>query len=1146
MPMTFSDSCLHPFVGRDEIITRFKARLDYFRLFIYEGIAGIGKTSLLFRLAHETQSIGITNTVYLKLNPGEGIHSIVSRVESHFRGGPVSAYDVQGDPFARLVGVLHAKRAVLILDGLQYVRSDDMPMLARTFHVKEGDYRVLGATSADLGLSAVDRIGVHHERLGALTRHDVTAILKGAGIQGAALASWIADAGRGGCSAHPLTLRYMLALGHGALPPDTFLKKYSARSITAFRALLDLWLDRFDPGHITLLENLSRIGVPIRLSVAQEIFGAELDVLIQRGLVDVWNDDVQVHVLVAQYFAARGCATSDIVAAVAAHLRARAVNASEPMALIRAGELLAQAGSIDEAIDTLASGWESIRDLDFLEAYLKALALIPADAIGKTRLQVLSAKARMRQGQPSAQTLQEMTAFAQEKDPWTRAHALGALTYLYSEQGDDHRVLDVFSALEKVSDAPELLLPAGSLAAVAMLRVGDVSRAERLAQSLLVRLREGHQSERAGELHRLLARVYEQEGRLDLAIREASHAVAAFEAAGDYYHAATAQGFVGDLHRAEGAFEQAKEAFKAFRTLAVQCGDRNLIHIAGLADAWVSLDIGDLTHAAQQIETVENDMGVTPSGRLKRYLLTARALLEAGRGRHRIAADALDAVVRMWSKAGQHQIADYLRAQQVRSLIACDKIDEAEQIITSSLHRLDERVAAPRVATFLREQALIRLRRKEVPAALGDLSRARELFAKSHQRGEEALTLHRIARAAVEEGNLVLGEKSATEALELAHAIKHARAIALALEVQGRIALMRGQSKKAVEACEESLQALKKLGDALGALHVGESLLRAYIATGDLTEVLRLGPRVREEAERLEVREVRVRSIVLTGVALLRRERTEAAAKCFKELPERAFSPWTRALMWRFGEALAATAQDHALVLDRRERWVNALRKLPVERQGFALQALELLYLPPRHRCQLRTASTSRVLGTEQLGWLQPQGFELLVDLVNQRVMDGEHAMPLQDVPEDARALLAHLVVAVPSAVRFEAASEALYGDADKDVADKRIRAAFKLLQKATKGVRRLQFTADHHEVKLLPPKNYGFVLPTWLALPQITGVQQQLVELMSQHATVSLQMVQESCVLSRTAARKELDSLMHAGVIETVRDGRGQVYRLV
>src|SRR5204863_1506000 len=88
------------FFGREEYVARFKARLDYFQLFLYEGIPGIGKTALLFRLAKEARHGGFAGAVYLPLWPGETIASIAARAESRLLAAH-SRSDVSRDPYTR-------------------------------------------------------------------------------------------------------------------------------------------------------------------------------------------------------------------------------------------------------------------------------------------------------------------------------------------------------------------------------------------------------------------------------------------------------------------------------------------------------------------------------------------------------------------------------------------------------------------------------------------------------------------------------------------------------------------------------------------------------------------------------------------------------------------------------------------------------------------------------------------------------------------------------------------------------------------------------------------------------------------------------------------------------------------------------------
>ena len=94
--------------------------------------------------------------------------------------------------------------------------------------------------------------------------------------------------------------------------------------------------------------------------------------------------------------------------------------------------------------------------------------------------------------------------------------------------------------------------------------------------------------------------------------------------------------------------------------------------------------------------------------------------------------------------------------------------------------------------------------------------------------------------------------------------------------------LINDDPEKALEAGREAMQALRKLGDDLGTLYTSENLLRAYIINGDLSNAIRLGPRVGAHAERVEIREVRIRAIILTGIALLKKGKLDAAKRCFR------------------------------------------------------------------------------------------------------------------------------------------------------------------------------------------------------------------------------------------------------------------------
>lgn len=1130
------------FVGREDYVARFKARLEHFRFFLYEGISGIGKTSLLLRLAKETRAAGMAHALYMPVFPGEGVSSILARLECRLQGGGRVNLDQQGDPYARLVDLLDTRRIVLVLDALQNLRREDLPALVRIFYrAKTGHYRVLGGIRGDPGFSAMDRAQLHLERVGALTAAEVTELAAHFKVDGEPLALLQADAARGGAVGQPLTCRYLLALCGNHMPPKEFLDSQSARSVHAFKAFMPLFLPHIVPNDVAVLAGLARLGMPVAKEAAVAAWGSAAEHVLRRGLADIIDGDIYVHHLVSQCFTDATAVQGDAAQALAAHLQGRAMQLGEPLAAIRAAEVLAHAGFTETAVDSLASSWEWARDPGFREAYLKALATVPVSAGMAGRLRLLAAQARMRQGNPLS-VLPEIEKLSLDPDPWTRSRALSTLAFIQSEMRAHAKVIEAYAGLRKLTSAPQEILPTGIHAVDAMVQLERLQDAEALAHELLASTSESPAQE--GELRRLLAYIYAYTARLQDAVAQARQAAECFNKVGDLYHMGTALGFIGDLYREAGEFASAREAFAEFLQAATRWGDRNLIQIAELADAWVSLDVGDVAHAAKKIAAVQKDLPAAPSRRLKRYLAAAEALLEAGRGHHDKAAELLAQVVETWDAAGQRTLAGGLKAQLIRSLIACDRLDAAAEIVTRSVQALAGRADSPHLASLLRESALLNLRRGNPDKAMQELAQARAIFAAGGNRREEALTLHRIAHAALDEGNVELAAQKAAEAYELANRIKHARAKALVCELQARLGLLQDDAESAVTCARESLQSLRRLGDELGTLHVSETLLRAYLYAGDLASALSLGPKLRDLASRLEVTEVRVRAIAYTGIALLRRDRVDVAKRCFRELSSKELTPWTCALMGRFGEALALTLGDQAAATKRRSHWLSALRLLPPRRRAVAIHALQQLAMAPRDRCELREGDGQRLLGTEELGLLEPNAYQLFVDILYKRICDdGE---PVQLAPPLAK-LTMRLALAYPAPLPYVQVLSTLgrpTEEAEAGLPEAKIRALVKEVQRGLQPAPHVSVEAQPQGLRLMPPDRFAILLPVWLT-GRLTDSQKHILKLLRKLGSAAMHTIQDQCKLSRSAARRDMGQLTKTHLVEAVREGRGQVYRL-
>ncbi|MCK5689007.1 ATP-binding protein, partial [Myxococcota bacterium] len=609
MPISFP-SVPANFTGREQIIAHFKARLHHYPLYIYEGQPGVGKTALLLKLARETEAIGIKGAIYLALWPGEEIASILGRVQYQLKLSAGGAAERQGDPFGRLADLLGERNLALVLDNAENLRREDFLSLVRTAKGRGPEFRIIIGTRSDPQLSAIDKMDIVFERIGPLSSAEVRQMAEKHKLSPEAVDILVADARRGGAVCHPLTLRFILSMIGTDLPHKEFLRTLTARSTHAFKSMIQHAGDRLEPELRDILISFANIAVPLSESVATEVFGPNVMKLVDKGMLDLVDGDIYVHYLVKQVFRSDDDDSLDegSLDAVSKQLFNRGMERGEPMRVLRSAEIQARMGRTKDAIETLTSGWEMARDLGFLEAYLKAVAKIPGGDALESRIKLLSCRARMRKGNPSA-VRAEMEKLAESKDSWTRIRANAAMTHIYSAAREHQKAVDAFANLRKGRVEAEHILLAGPNAAESMVVLGKIRDAEALAKELLKKLKGLEQYEREGELHRLLARIYSQAAQLPDAVKEAQAAAKAFEDGGDLYHASTAFGFIGDLYREAGDFEAARVAFTRFRELAAQWNDRDLLQVAELSEAWVALDVGDLTHAAQQIEAVEKEIG---------------------------------------------------------------------------------------------------------------------------------------------------------------------------------------------------------------------------------------------------------------------------------------------------------------------------------------------------------------------------------------------------------------------------------------------------------------------------------------------------------------------------------------------------------
>ena len=285
----------NPCIGRKDYSGRYLARLHHYNVSLFVGLPGIGKTTLLFHLAQlAREKMDLETSVYLPLFPGEGISSVLARTEARILGRAGQSSESQADAYRRLTDLLDGHKTLLILDNLHCFRHDDLVALLRTVSAYPGGYRIVAGSNFEPDLSAMERSLLHVELLKQLHPDEVKEILESRGVDGELQDTLQRDAVRGGASAHPLTLHFVISLSRssGRLPDDEFLMGLSARSQKTFQKVWETLNNAVTETQHRVMVTLAHIGLPIEVEFARSILGKDVDELLRVRFIEEHDGSV--------------------------------------------------------------------------------------------------------------------------------------------------------------------------------------------------------------------------------------------------------------------------------------------------------------------------------------------------------------------------------------------------------------------------------------------------------------------------------------------------------------------------------------------------------------------------------------------------------------------------------------------------------------------------------------------------------------------------------------------------------------------------------------------------------------------------------------------------------------------------------------
>ena len=141
--------------------------------------------------------------------------------------------------------------------------------------------------------------------------------------------------------------------------------------------------------------------------------------------------------------------------------------------------------------------------------------------------------------------------------------------------------------------------------------------------------------------------------------------------------------------------------------------------------------------------------------------------------------------------------------------------------------------------------------------------------------------------------------------------------------------------------------------------------------------------------------------------------------------------------------------------------------------------------------------------------------------------------------------LFEQLLIKAPKAVSFDDLGQTLDIDTNAKDGLKKFKGLVKNLQKNVRKAKHIKIDVKKDKIALIPSKRWAFLYSSLLTVNDLSPNQRKSVELIKQFATVPIATLEEACGVPRATIRREMNDLVQKGLLEAVRQGRGQAFRL-
>jgi hypothetical protein len=993
---------------RESNLLRFNSRVNHYRFFLYKGISGVGKTTLLYQLGNEAHLLGFSVPHYLNIYPGEGIVSIVARLKRTFRprscDSNLESAHASQNIYTILYEILSSQRLTLLLDNIHHMdRASLIGLIQFATKNAQKEFVIIASSREDVSIGALDAKKIHEENLVSLTFAECVKIMDFLHIDHPIRDIVQKDVQRLGVLSHPLALQYFLSAhiqGIKQFPTHQELINYSSRSSALLRKLFESLIQDVPKHIVEMLNLLGYIGTPLPIS---SLRGIGLDDFIRTctslHLINAIHGQITITQLIYLASQKHSTISDSLNHKLTSALELYAHNTGDAWAFVAASQIYGIQNDSESALKILNRTFEYPADSGFYENFLKIAASIPQKTENKQQWHLLTLHARAKGQLCKNALLQIEKIYAEDNfDFSNRFYALQILCQLAFEHKQYSKAYHIFQQILDFhcedAESIQKYIDIGKTAFKSAIQENATEKSLFFAKKLTRRIDKFLENApnslknelklSQAEVFFVMAKVYANSKNYTAALYYGLKSVKLFEEEEDFHQCSQNYTFIAEILRETQRFKKAISYHNKSYFYAQKSKDINLEHIASMCLCWTYLAIDNIYRAHTIWKSSVENWRNSIHPKVKRLYHTLDSFFLFEQGHFYKSAVNLTKLVTQWVQSKENWLSQHIILRLVRALLSDHRLEAAQNQATKLLSKINNKnILKIEIATMDFHKKLFNEGHKKIQKIIENQKNTDIHF-------RLALSLYR--ENFIEEAEYYLNSIIAHYNTQASNKSTIPAAFLL---LKSKIGFSKKDYTSSIGCIHELIALKKQKHEEYIYLQALELLVQNYLILGDFNQAKKWAIKCLAYAQNYQHDEIRLRIMAMMCILYTRQLNFKHARNCFRFLAHNGFNLSTRVLMARAGEALFALQRQYRQSARCQIEWTKALHLCPMSQRIRMVSCLVELNLHPQqyYKVYSSTILTQDILKKEEMALYPISSYDLWVDILAKKIIIHKRAL---------------------------------------------------------------------------------------------------------------------------------------------------------